>query len=387
MDKLVTNHGEIKFPAFMPDATYGSIKTVSFADAKNAGIEQIVTTTLHIEQKIGSQFIKKFGGIHKFFGWDRPILTDSGGWQVFSLINSKRGNSQNSATEVGCSFIDPNTGKSSLLTPESSMVIQHNLGSDIMTVLDFPIIGNSSLKERKECVRINTKWAERAKKKYDELHGSSSDGGKKTARMHNMHSRPKGEGNLRPLLGAVIQGGDDFKLRKQSAKELIDLDFDLYNFGGVPLNSGLTWRDDEDKGKFYKEMLQFVSDLIPKDKIKYAMGVGQPDDIAFCVETGWHLFDTVLPTRNARHGYLYVSEEQGDVQKGYKNLKYDVLHLRSERYKFDDKPVDENCDCECCKTVSRSYLRHLIRINESSGLRLATIHNLKFYSDWMNKFK
>lgn len=378
MNNLLTSHGEIKFPAFMPDATYGSIKAVSFADAKNAGVEQIVTTTLHIEQKIGSQFIKKFGGIHNFFGWDRPILTDSGGWQVFSLINSKRGNSQNSATEVGCSFIDPNTGKSSLLTPESSMVIQHNLASDIMTVLDFPIIGNSSLKERKECVRINTAWAKRAKKKYDELYRLEVRANQQTSKLKPQTS------SLKPLLGCVIQGGDDFKLRKQSAKELIDLDFDLYNFGGVPLNSGLTWRDDDDKGKFYKEMLQFVSDLIPENKIKYAMGVGQPDDIAFCVEAGWHLFDTVLPTRNARHGYLYVSEGQGDVQKGYKSLKYDVLHLRSERYKFDDKPVDENCDCECCRTVSRSYLRHLIRIHETSGLRLATIHNLKFYSAWMN---
>src|SRR5690606_28970631 len=204
MRQIITNHGEIKLPAFMPDATYGSIKAVSFKDAYDAGIREIVTTTLHIEQRVGSQYIKKKGGLHKFFGWDRPILTDSGGWQVFSLINAKRLNrkgigniSENTISEVGCSFIDPNTGKHSLLTPESSIHIQFNLQSDIMTVLDDPILGNSSFEERKKCVELNTRWARRAKKKFEELLPTI---------------------NYIPLLGCVIQGGDDFELRKQSAE-------------------------------------------------------------------------------------------------------------------------------------------------------------------------
>jgi queuine tRNA-ribosyltransferase len=368
---LKTNHGDINLPAFMPDATYGSVKALSFGDVLNSGINEIVTTTLHIEQKVGSQFIKKFGGIHKFFGWERPILTDSGGWQVFSLINSERGNSKNRITELGCSFVDPDNGKYTLLTPEASIVIQSNLGSDIMTVLDNPIIANAKFAERKESVRLNSLWAARSRARFDKIYENAV---------------------ARPLLGCVIQGGDDFELRTQSAEELIALDFDLYNFGGMPLYSEITWKTTYPTG-FYREMLHFVGELIPKNKIKYAMGVGQPDDIAFCVETGWDLFDTVLPTRNARHGYLYVSAGQGDKSKNYKSIKnskefsYDILHLRSKRYESQDEAVDKNCNCECCRSVSRAYLRHLVRINEAAGLRLATIHNLAFYSKWMEELR
>ena len=214
--EIKTQHGSIQLPAFMPDATYGSIKSISFKDAENAGVKEIVTTTMHIEQSIGSEFIKDFGGIHKFFNWNRPILTDSGGWQVFSLIQKSKGTmpkgrqeSKNFITEAGCSFIDTKNGQQFLLTPESSMQIQFNLGSDIMTVLDDPILGDASFAERKESVRINTVWAKRAKKKFDSLTPSPS---------------PTGEGE-HPLLGCVIQGGNDYELRKQSAQELLELDF------------------------------------------------------------------------------------------------------------------------------------------------------------------
>lgn len=373
-DKLQTNHGIIRLPAFMPDATYGSIKSISFEDARKSGIQEIVTTTLHIEQKIGSLFIKDLGGIHKFFGWERPILTDSGGWQVFSLINSNKGAIKgNSISELGCTFINPETGKHSLLTPESSQQIQFNLGSDIVTVLDNPILGDASFDERKSSIKINTKWAKRSLDKFLELHGLS-----------NLTNNIKAQN--RPLIGCVIQGGNDFELRKISADELIDLNFDLYNFGGMPLRTNETWKLESKKG-FYHEMLQYVAELIPNDKYKYAMGVGQPDDIAYCVEVGWDLFDTVLPTRNARHGLLYVSEGEGENTKGYKGLNYDVLHIKTEQYKYDTNHIDSKCNCECCRTTSRSYLRHLLRINEPAGFRLATIHNLTFYSDWMSKLK
>ncbi len=355
---------DVKFPIFLPDATYGSVKSTSFQDLKTIGTPGVVTTTLHIENAIGSEYIKEFGGIKKFFNWDKLLLTDSGGWQVFSLINSKDKNAggKNKATEAGCSFIDENNGKQRLLTPESSIQIQANLDSDILTVLDYPILGNASFAERKECVRINTLWAKRAKIAYDKTFESSSD----------------------KLLGAVIQGGNDFELRKQSAEELLELDFDLYNFGGLPLHTPVTWKTKSEEG-FYHEMLQYVSDLIPKDKTKYAMGVGQPTDIAFCVDAGWQIFDSVLPTRNARHGYLYVSEGQGEETRSYKSFAHDILRVKKEDYKFDKKPVDANCKCECCQTVSRAYLRHLIRIDEPAGFRLATIHNLTFYQNWMEK--
>ena len=396
---IPTNHGDIQLPAFLPDATYGTVRSTSFTDLQKAKIEEIVTTTLHIEQKIGSQYIKKFGGLHTFFGWDRPILTDSGGWQVFSLINAalkpnlssekRRKLRKNKISELGCTFVNEHTGEISLLTPESSQVIQFNLGSDIATVLDDPIIGDASRSERVESVRINTNWAKRSKAKFLELH-KINDSEFRNFQFPNPNLQNPTPS--RPLLGAVVQGADDFDIRKQSAEELIEIGFDLYNFGGIPMMSDITWRNDAPEG-FYREMLAYVSELLPDDKYKYAMGVGQPDDIAFCVEHGWDLFDTVLPTRNARHGYLYVSEGQGDKSKNYQSTisnfqkGYDVMHLRSQRYKMDDRPVDDQCDCEACQTVSRAYLRHLIRIKEPAGFRLGTIHNLRFYARWMESLR
>lgn len=365
--EIKTRHGIIQTPAFMPDATYGSIRNVSFKDAKTARVEEIVTTTLHIENKIGSEYIREFGGIHKFFGWDRPILSDSGGFQVFSLIHAAKNKNLNKITDAGCSFVTPETGQTKFLSPEISQIIQHNLGSDIRTVLDEPTQRDAPRSVLKDSLRRNTEWAKRSKEKFLELHNLTECD----------FNNPEVE---RPLLGAVIQGGNDFNLRKQSVEELIEIDFDIYNFGGMPLHNSVSWKNDASKG-FHHELLAKVAELIPEDKIRYAMGVGTPDDIEFCVNNGWDIFDTVLPTRNARHGFLYVTKGQGD--KEFK--AYDVLHLKSERYKFDEKPVDEHCDCKACQTVTRAYLRHLIRINEPAGYRLATIHNLRFYSKIMKQ--
>ena len=367
--EIKTKHGVITTPAFMPDATYGSIKNVSFKDAEKAGVEAIVTTSLHIENKIGSEYIRKYGGIHKFFGWGKPILTDSGGFQVFSLIHAAKDKNLNKITDAGCSFANPETGQTKFLSPEISQIIQHNLNSDIRTVLDEPTVRDAPRSVLKDSLKRNTEWAKRSKEKFLELHElSESD-----------FNDYKIE---RPLLGAVIQGGNDFSLRKQSTEELIEIGFDIYNFGGMPLHNSASWKNDASKG-FHHELLSKVAELIPEDKIRYAMGVGTPDDIEFCVNSGWDIFDTVLPTRNARHGFLYVTKGQGD--KEFKT--FDVLHLKSERYKFDEGPIDVHCDCEACKSLSRAYLRHLIRIGEPAGFRLATIHNLHFYSSLMSQLK
>ncbi|MBD3281110.1 tRNA guanosine(34) transglycosylase Tgt [Candidatus Dojkabacteria bacterium] len=364
--EIKTKHGIINTPAFMPDATYGSIRNVNFRDAKKAGVEEIVTTTLHIENKIGSEYVREFGGIHKFFGWDRPILTDSGGFQVFSLIHAAKDKSLSKITDAGCSFVNPENGQTKFLSPEISQIIQHNLGSDIRTALDEPTVRDAPRSILKDSLRRNTRWAKRSKEKFLELH-DLTQGDFENSEIE------------RPLLGAVIQGGNNFNLRKQSTEELIEIGFDIYNFGGMPLHNQKSWRNNAAKG-FHHELLAKVAELIPEDKIRYAMGVGTPDDIAFCVNNGWDIFDTVLPTRNARHGYLYVTKGQGDAEL----RTYDVLHLKSKRYKFDDRPIDEHCDCEACQTVTRAYLRHLIRINEPAGYRLATIHNLRFYNQVMD---
>lgn len=362
--KITTKHGDIELPSFLPDATYGAIKSLSWNDLHKTNTNEIVTTTLHLERKLGSDYIKKFGGLHKFLGWQRPILTDSGGFQVFSLIHRTH-NKLNKISDAGCSFIDPSTGKYNLLTPEISQIIQHNLGSDIRVVLDEPVAHDGAISQAKQAVRRTTEWARRSKSKFLELLGISE------ADFNN----PDIE---RPLITAVIQGGNNFELRRQSAEELLEIGFDIYGFGGLPLHNTFSWRNDAPRG-FYHELLEFVGGLVPDDKLKYGLGIGTPADLIFCSNLGWDLFDTVLPTRNARHGFLYVSEGNGDDSfQGY-----DVLHLRSERYAFDDSPVDNNCDCVCCTTTSRAYLRHLLRINESNGHRLASIHNLRFYSRTM----
>lgn len=364
---LKTPHGEITTPAFLPDATYGSIKALSWADVRNTGTNEFVTTTLHLEQHLGSEYIRKIGGLHKFFGWDRPILTDSGGFQVFSLIH-RRQNKSHKISDAGCSFLDPRTGKYSLLTPEISMQIQHNLGSDIRVVLDEPAQHTGSAAEAKQAVKRTTNWAKRSKQKFLEI-------------LEITENDFNNSEIIRPLLVGVIQGGNDLNLRRQSAQELQEIGFDIYGFGGMPLHKPTTWKEGGAEG-FNHELLAGITELVPNQP-KYGLGIGTPDDIDYCARLGWQLFDTVLPTRNARHGNLYVSKGQGDSSF----QTYDVLHLRTERYKYSEEPIDANCDCECCRTTSRAYLRYLLRIGEASGHRLATIHNLKFYADLMQKLQ
>ncbi len=362
-----TQHGKLKLPVFMPDATFGSIKSITFQDALEAKTKAIVTTTLHIENTLGSLYIKNYGGIHKFFNWTKPILSDSGGFQVFSLIHASKNKTLNKITDAGASFVDPATGKTKFLSPEISQIIQFNLKSDIVTALDEPTLRDAPLSILKKSIKRNTQWAKRSKKKFLELHGLSE----------NDFNNPKIK---RPLLGAVIQGGNNFQLREESAKQLIDIGFDMYNFGGMPLHNRHSWLNNAKKG-FYHDLLEFAANLIPDNKLKYAMGVGTPDDITFCKKIGWQLFDTVIPTRNARHGLLYVPKGKGDSSFE----TYDTIHIRSKRYEFDDSPIDDICSCEACRTVSRSYLRHLIRINEPAGFRLATIHNLTFFNKIVNQ--
>lgn len=357
---IKTLHGQLTAPVFMPDATYGAIKSISFKDAQDAGVKALVTTTLHIEQKLGSSYIRDMGGIHKFLGWGGPIVTDSGGFQVFSLIH-RRPNKFNKISDVGATFINPLDGSHQLLTPEISQMVQHNLGSDIRVVLDEPVVHDGTIHQASVAVKRTTAWAKRSKQKFLELQGLTE----------RDFDDPK---VARPLLVGVIQGGNNFELRKQSAEELQEIGFDIYGFGGLPLHNSFSWKTNAPKG-FYHELLEYGTSLVPY-KPKYGLGIGTPADIEYCSGLGWEMFDTVLPTRNARHGYLYVSPGSGDDQfQGF-----DGMHIRTKRYENDTSPVDPQCDCECCQTVSRAYLRHLIRIGESSGHRLATIHNLSFYS-------
>ncbi|MFW5703187.1 MAG: tRNA-guanine transglycosylase [Candidatus Dojkabacteria bacterium] len=350
---IQTSHGEIRTPAFLPDATYGSVHSLSWDDLLDSGINEIVTNTLHLELKLGSSYIEEYGGLHKFFGWDRPILTDSGGFQVFSLMH-RRANKNNYINDNAAHFKDPKTGTVHVLSPESSQQIQYKLDSDIRVVLDEPLAFGATKEKNLESVKRTTEWAKRSKKEFLRLHGLSEED----------FSNPEID---RPILGAVIQGSDDYELRKRSAMELMEIDFDSYNFGGLPI---------KDDGMLDLELAHFLAELLPEDKIRYAMGIGTPDDIIKLAHMGWDLFDCVLPTRNARHGTLYVPKGQGD--QDFEN--YSVIHIRSERYKnLHTHPA--------LKNISPAYLRHLIRIGEPAGFRYAIMHNLRFYAEVIGKVR
>jgi queuine tRNA-ribosyltransferase len=361
--KIDTLHGTIDTPAFLPDATYGAINSISFDDAKSSEINELVTNTLHLELNPGSEYIQEFGGLHKFFNWDRPILTDSGGFQAFSLIH-RRSNKNNFITNEGVHFKDFKTGKKYLLTPETSQQIQHKLNSDIRVVLDEPLALDADIDKNKKSVERTTKWAIRNKNKFLELN-----------RLSKREFEASTNQNQRPLLSAVVQGANDYELRKRSADELIEIGFDMYNFGGFPL---------KDNGELDLELSEYLVNLLPKGKPRYAMGIGTPDDIIKLAHMGWDLFDCVLPTRNARHGYLYVPQGEGD--QDYEN--YSVVHIKSKRYAFSDEPISSISKTHpLLKNISKAYLRHLIRIKEPSGFRLATINNLYFYSSIIKKLR
>lgn len=369
---IKTTAGNIITPTFLPDATYGSIGGLSFVDLESTGIKEIVTTTLHLEKKLGSDYVQKLGGLHKFFNYDRPILTDSGGFQVFSLIH-RRKSKLNKITDEGASFVDPVTGQKDLLTPESSLTIQHKLGSDIRVVLDEPLGMNDTPEVVESSVRRTTAWAKRSKEQYlklleqEGLDYSDRD----TALIEG--GFPDEPSFHRPLLGAVVQGGGSLEMRKRSAEELIEIGFDSYNFGGFPI---------KEDGRLDLELSEYLVNLLPADKIRYAMGVGNPDDIIALAHMGWDMFDCVLPTRNARHGYLYVPKGEGD--KDFEN--YSVMHIKSERYKYADEAV-ASITHPLLKNISKAYLRHLLRINEAAGKRLATLHNLFFYQHIINSLR
>jgi len=288
--QIHTAHGVINTPTFLPDATYATVPYLSIQDLKEIGIKEIVSTTLHLEQKLGSLYLNKMGGLHKFIGWQRPILTDSGGWQVFSLIHRQH-SLENIVSEAGCTFTEHATGKSRFLSPEISQLIQFLIGSDIRIALDEPINIADSYQIIKSSVKRNLNWADRSKDMFLRLQGLSAIDFKTEQQ--------------RPLLTAVVQGANNLEMRKICAQGLREIGFDIYGFGGLPVHAEKDWRNYAPKG-FFHELIAYVAELLPQDKIHYGLGIGSPDDLFYAVEAGWDIFDSVLPTRNARHGLLYV---------------------------------------------------------------------------------
>ena len=358
LGKLTLPHGEVQTPCFMPIATRGAVKNLTPEELKTLGAEIILGNAYHLWQKPGPEIVKKSGGLQKFMAWSGPILTDSGGYQVFSLARHRK------ITDKGVKFSSELDGRELFLTPEKSVEIQLALGSDIVMVLDECPPWPCSRKYAEKSLKLTLNWAERCKNYF-----------KKSVPSGHLPQRNKIK---KPLLFGIVQGSAYKDLRKKAVKELMKIGFDGYAIGGVSV------------GEPFKEkmkVLKWVVPLLPKDKPRYLMGLGRPEEITTAANLGIDMFDCVIPTREARHGRLYKfrikNYESGIMNK---NLKfYETLQITNAEFKKDFKPIDKNCVCHTCQNFSRAYLHHLFKIQESLGLRLATIHNLKFYLELMRQ--
>ena len=336
--RLKLNHGTIETPIFMPVGTYGSVKAMDPVELKEVGSQIILGNTFHLWLRPGVDVMNKFGGLHQFMGWDKPILTDSGGFQVFSLGAMRK------ITEEGVKFASPIDGSRQFLSPEISMQIQRALNSDIVMQFDectpYEIDGRpATAEEAAKSMRMSLRWAQRSMNEF------------------------KGGGNPNALFG-IVQGGMYEHLRDESLAGLEDIDFPGLAIGGLSVGE-----PKEDM----QRILAHGGPRLPENKPHYLMGVGTPEDLVEGVANGVDMFDCVMPTRNARNGWLFT--RFGDVK------------IKNARYKDDKAPLDESCDCYCCKNFSRAYLHHLHRSNEILGARLNTIHNLHFYLKIMQEMR
>lgn len=323
----------VNTPAFMPIGTYGAVKSVTPEEVSGVGSEIILGNTFHLMLKPGTEVIKQHGSLHQFMHWNGPILTDSGGFQVFSLGILRK------LTEEGAYFRSPSDGHEVFLSPEISMKVQRDLGSDIVMVLDECTPYPASYSDVRSSMELSLRWAKRSREEHDKL------------------------GNNSALFG-IVQGGVYPDLREASLAGLVDIGFSGYAIGGLSVG--------EPKDEMFK-ILDALKSQLPADRPHYLMGVGTPQDIIAGVRNGVDMFDCVLPTRNARNGYLFTSTG--------------VVRIRNSVYKNDPAPLDPNCSCYTCRNYSRSYLHHLDRCREMLGARLQTLHNLHFYQQLMSNLR
>lgn len=336
--EMKLNHGVVQTPIFMPVGTYGTVKAMAPNELEEIGSQIILGNTFHLWLRPGLDVIEKHGGLHQFMGWDKPILTDSGGFQVFSLKGLRK------ITKEGVKFASPINGDKLFLTPEVSMQIQRVLNSDIVMVFDectpYKINDRPATEEEAaKSMRMSLRWARRSKDEFVRL------------------------GNPNALFG-IVQGGMYEHLREESLEGLKEIGFHGYAVGGLSVG--------EPKEEMHRIMEKIVWQL-PEDKPRYLMGVGTPEDLVEGVSQGIDMFDCVMPTRNARNGWLFT--------------RYGDIKIRNSKYKDDLRPLDPTCDCYACKHFSRAYLHHLQKVNEILGARLNTIHNLHYYLHLMQEIR
>ncbi len=332
--EFITNRGTVQTPAFMNVATCGAIKgAVSAEDLKDLGCQVMLSNTYHLHIRPGDEVVKACGGLHKFSTWDGPILTDSGGFQVFSLSSLRK------IEEEGVTFASHVDGKRIFMGPEESMRIQSNLGSTIAMAFDECVENPAEYAYSKASCERTTRWLKRCK-----------------AEMARLNSLPDTV-NPEQMLFGINQGCTYNDLRINHMKEIAELDLSGYAIGGLAVG---------EPAEVMYDVIDHVEPFMPKDKIRYLMGVGTPANILNAVERGVDLFDCVMPSRNARHGHLFTSEG--------------IININNKKYEYDMRPIDENCGCPVCSRYSRAYIRHLLKSQEMLSQRLLVMHNLWFYN-------
>lgn len=346
MKQMTVRGKQITFPIFCPDATRGVVRAVDMQDMSGVGVEGLIMNTYHLLTRPGSEFIESIGGLKKFTGWEDLIITDSGGFQVLSLVYGSQPGAK--IDDDGVTFVhEAREGRVKMrLTPETCIQTQFAFDSDIMICLDDCPPLESSPQQHRAGIERTISWAQRCKTEY----------------LAQLAKRGMTiESPERPLLFAVVQGGSDMELRRYCFEHLAEIGFDGYGYGGWPILPD---------GTLDVAIVDGLAALIGPDVPKYALGVGMPADIARCVQAGWEIFDCVLPTRDARHGRLYVGTAQ----------KPEFLYINKTQYVHDMEPIDQACDCPVCSRYSRAYLHHLFKIEDMLAPRLATLHNLRHYA-------
>ena len=357
MDQLVLPHGTLQLPAFLPDGTQGVVRSIDAADLQTAGIQAVQMNVYHLMQRPGSSTVQALGGLHRMSGWDGPIFTDSGGFQVYSLIrqNPKSG----SISDKGAVFRIE--GKKFNFIPEKSIQLQMSYGSDVIICLDDCTHADDARAVQAESVQRTVAWARRCRLEFDRL----------------VEEKGMAVGK-RPSLIAVIQGGRSQELRRQCAEQLLEIGFDGYGYGGWPLDAD---------GKLLADMLAYTRELVPSQFTVHALGVGHPQYVMDCVVMGYNLFDSTMPTRDARHGRLLAfSCQPADI--GLRSTDwFHYVYAKDKKHIKESRPISEYCDCHTCSHFSLGYLHHLFKLNDSLFPRLATIHNLRFMTMLMARLR
>ncbi|GAB4117831.1 MAG: tRNA guanosine(34) transglycosylase Tgt [Wenzhouxiangellaceae bacterium] len=335
--RISFQRGDIETPAFMPVGTYGTVKAMTPEELLATGAQIVLGNTFHLMLRPGTGVIQAHGGLHDFMHWQRPILTDSGGFQVFSLAGRRK------ISEQGVTFQSPVDGATVFLGPEESMQVQHELGADIVMIFDECTPWPAEHALAKQSMQLSLRWAARSRTAHDALQAG---------------------GSCDAALFGIVQGGMYADLRTLSAAGLAQIGFDGYAIGGLSVGEPEAER---------LQVIEHTEPLLPADRPRYLMGVGRPEDLVESVYRGIDMFDCVMPTRNARNGHLFTS--------------VGVLKIRNARFASDTGPIDPNCDCYACANYSRAYLKHLHRCNEILGHRLATIHNLHYYQTLMAQMR